>query len=236
MCIGCDRLATYPGGTQPPAQCPFCLIKKEKKKLANEISFRVEKIFSGCIQCVMKRSKHRVKGETFFFFFFLQSTSDGPKRIPVLQQSQVIQKAVVTPTEHLRVLGVSNGPQRVQRPVSHQKPVSNLPFTVKSAHPADQNVNPTAQNVNPSPHLKPICQQNQLKAQAPKVKLESNKTPLESEKLEKPRGGCNTKQAKELMVFLSMFWILKCISFSLSPPPDKPAKNDHAQTSASKYV
>uniref|UniRef100_A0A3Q2VHN9 non-specific serine/threonine protein kinase n=1 Tax=Haplochromis burtoni TaxID=8153 RepID=A0A3Q2VHN9_HAPBU len=57
----------------------------------------------------------------------IKSTSDGPKRIPVLQQSQPIQKAVVTPTPHQRVLGVSNGPQRVQRPMSHQKPVSNLP-------------------------------------------------------------------------------------------------------------
>lgn len=121
----------------------------------------------------------------------LQSTSDGPKRIPVLQQSQPIQKAVVTPTPHQRVLGVSNGPQRVQRPMSHQKPVSNLPLTVKSTHPADQNVNPATQNVNAATQLKPSTQQNQLKTQAPKPNL--TKPQLEPQKPEKPQGKCNTK-------------------------------------------
>uniref|UniRef100_A0A3Q0SJK7 non-specific serine/threonine protein kinase n=1 Tax=Amphilophus citrinellus TaxID=61819 RepID=A0A3Q0SJK7_AMPCI len=90
----------------------------------------------------------------------------------VIHQSQMIQKAVVTPTQHQRVLGVSNGPQRVQRPTSHQKPVSNLSITAKSAHPADQNVNPATQNVNPSPQLKPSTQQNQSKTQVPRVKSE----------------------------------------------------------------
>lgn len=115
----------------------------------------------------------------------IKSTSDGPKRIPVLQQSQPIQKAVVTPTPHQRVLGVSNGPQRVQRPMSHQKPVSNLPATVKSTHPADQNVNPATQNVNAATQLKPSTQQKQLKTQAPKQNL--TKPQLEPQKPEKPQ-------------------------------------------------
>ncbi|XP_030585466.1 aurora kinase A [Archocentrus centrarchus] len=115
----------------------------------------------------------------------IKSICDGPKRIPVIHQSQMIQKAVVTPTQHQRVLGVSNGPQRVQRPTSYQKPVSNLSITAKSAHPADQNVNPATQNVNPSPQLKPSTQQNQLKTQMPKVKSELTKPTSESEKPEK---------------------------------------------------
>uniref|UniRef100_H3CNL6 non-specific serine/threonine protein kinase n=1 Tax=Tetraodon nigroviridis TaxID=99883 RepID=H3CNL6_TETNG len=51
-----------------------------------------------------------------------ESSGEGPKRIPVSQQPEM---AVVTPTPYQRVLGVSNGPQRVQRPVSHQKPLAH---------------------------------------------------------------------------------------------------------------
>ncbi|KAM6927494.1 aurora kinase A [Xenentodon cancila] len=107
----------------------------------------------------------------------VKTNRDGPKRIPLSQPSQIFQKAVVTPTQHQRVLGVSNGPQRVQRPVSHQKPVSHVSFAAKSTHPADQ-------NVNPSPLSKPASQQNQPRTHVPTVKPESEK-PSESTKLEK---------------------------------------------------
>lgn len=117
----------------------------------------------------------------------LQSTGDGPKRIPVSHQPQMTQKAVVTPTPHQRVLGVSNGPLRIQRPVSHQKPVSQVSVAVKPAQPSDQNVNPATRNVNPPPQLKPSSQQNQPKTN---VTQESAK-PSESAKLEKPQSKCN---------------------------------------------
>lgn len=153
------------------------------------------------VKLIYNTLKKKVKSLKLFsiiiivYLVCLQSTSDGPKRIPVLQQSQPIQKAVVTPTPHQRVLGVSNGPQRVQRPMSHQKPVSNLPATVKSTHPADQNVNPATQNVNAATQLKPSTQQKQLKTQAPKPNL--TKPQLEPQKPEKPQGKCNTKLGKQ---------------------------------------
>ncbi|XP_040889894.1 aurora kinase A [Toxotes jaculatrix] len=114
-------------------------------------------------------------------------SGEGPKRIPVSQQSHVIQKAVVTPTQHPRVLGVSNGPQRIQRPVSNQKPVSHVSVAAKSTQPSDQNVNPATQNVNPAPQPKPGSQQNQLKTIVPKANPEPTKPPSESAKLEKPQ-------------------------------------------------
>ncbi|XP_026202344.1 aurora kinase A isoform X2 [Anabas testudineus] len=97
------------------------------------------------------------------------------------------QKTVVTPTPHQRVLGVSNGPLRIQRPVSHQKPVSHVSVAVKPTQPSDQNVNPATQNVNPAPQLKPSSKQNQLKTDVTKVNQESAKPPQESAALEKPQ-------------------------------------------------
>ncbi|AWP02540.1 Serine/threonine-protein kinase 6 isoform 2 [Scophthalmus maximus] len=114
----------------------------------------------------------------------VKPSGEGPKRIPVSQQSQM---AVVTPTPHQRVLGVSNGPQRIQRPMSHQKPVSHVSVAIKSAQPSDQNVNPNAQIVNPAAPPKPSSQQNQLKTNVPKVQREPVKPPLESAKPEKPQ-------------------------------------------------
>ncbi|XP_044076562.1 aurora kinase A [Siniperca chuatsi] len=114
----------------------------------------------------------------------VKSNGDGPKRIPVSQQSQM---AVVTPTQHQRVLGVSNGPQRIQRPVSHQKPVSHVSVAVKSIRPADQNANPATQKANPAPQPKCGSQQNQPKTNVPKVNPEPAKPPSESAKLEKPQ-------------------------------------------------
>ncbi|XP_047437988.1 aurora kinase A [Mugil cephalus] len=138
----------------------------------------------------------------------MKSNSDGPKRIPVSQQPQRIQKAVVTPTPHQRVLGVSNGPQRVlgvsngpqrvQRPVSHQKPVSHGSVVVKHTNPADQNVNP----LNPAPQPKTLPPQNQPQKQVSRVTPESTKPPSEPAKSEKPQ--------------------------------TKPTKSDHAHVSSSK--
>lgn len=98
----------------------------------------------------------------------------------------MVQKDVVTPTPHQRVLGVSNGPKRIQRPVSHQKPVSHVSIVTKSTHPANQNVNPAAQKVNPAPSLRPAAQQNQQKMRVPSANPESEK-PTELAKLEKPQ-------------------------------------------------
>uniref|UniRef100_A0A672GW88 non-specific serine/threonine protein kinase n=1 Tax=Salarias fasciatus TaxID=181472 RepID=A0A672GW88_SALFA len=84
-------------------------------------------------------------------------SSEGPKRIPVSQQSRLVPKTVATPRDHQRVLGVSNGPQRIQRPVSQQKP------------------------------SKPAAQLTQPKTHAPAENVESTKPPSESTKLEKPQ-------------------------------------------------
>ncbi|KAI3369889.1 hypothetical protein L3Q82_024703, partial [Scortum barcoo] len=92
------------------------------------------------------------------------SSCDGPKRVPVSQQPQT---AVVTPTPHQRVLGVSNGPQRVQRPVSHQKPVTHVSASIKTTN-SDQNINPTTQKGTPASQLKRGPQQNQPKTNVPK--------------------------------------------------------------------
>jgi len=95
----------------------------------------------------------------------------------------VSQKAAVTPTQ--RVLCGPNGPQRIQRPVSHQKSVSHVSIAVKSKHPADQNVNPATVNVNPAPQPKRGCQQNPQETRIPSANPVSAKPPSESAKLEK---------------------------------------------------
>lgn len=77
-------------------------------------------------------------------FLKFQSSGEGPKRIPVSQQSHL---AVVTPTPQQRVLGVSNGPQRIQRPVSHQKSLTDVCYAVKSTH-SNQNIDPQSQKSN----------------------------------------------------------------------------------------
>ncbi|XP_020492440.1 aurora kinase A [Labrus bergylta] len=114
----------------------------------------------------------------------VKSVSDGPKRIPVSQQSQM---AVVTPASHQRVLGVSNGPQRVQRPVSHQKPVSYGSVTAKSSNLNTQNVNPATPSGNPTPHPKCGPQLNQPKTELSKVNPEPAKAPSEPAKQDKPQ-------------------------------------------------
>lgn len=118
----------------------------------------------------------------FGFSLLFQSNGDGPKRIPVSQQSKM---AVVTPSPHQSVLGVSNGPKRVHRPVSHQKPVSHVSVVAKSTNHADQNENPEAQKRTPAPQPKNASQQNQPKINVPKVNTETTKPPTEMAKQDK---------------------------------------------------
>ncbi|XP_029908500.1 aurora kinase A [Myripristis murdjan] len=113
-------------------------------------------------------------------------SSDGPKRIPVSQSQTIQQKPVVTPTQPQRVLGLSNGPQRIQRPVSHQKPISHVSAVSKTTHIADQNMNPATQNVNPAAQSKPSTQQSQPKTNVPKVNPVPTKTATEPSKQDKP--------------------------------------------------
>lgn len=126
----------------------------------------------------------------FLFLICLQSNCDGPKRIPVSHQSQA---AVVTPTPHQRVLGVSNGPRRIQRPASHQKPASQVSAVVKSTHPTDQNVNPAAQAGHRAPQPKRVSQQIQPKTN---VNPEPAKAPSEPANPDKPQSRRNTKSGK----------------------------------------
>lgn len=97
------------------------------------------------------------------------------------------QKPVVTPTPSQRVLSVSNGPQRIQRPVSHQKPVSHVTTTVKPTYPSNQNVNPATPTINPETQPKLSSQQNQPKTNVCKVNPEPAKNETESLKQEKPQ-------------------------------------------------
>lgn len=115
----------------------------------------------------------------------MKSNGEGPKRVPVSQQSHVVQKAVVTPTQ--RVTSAPKGPQRIQRPASHQKPVSHVSVAIKSPHPGDQNVDPAARIINPAPQPKPGSQLNQPETPVPIAKPDSAKPPLESAKQEKPQ-------------------------------------------------
>ncbi|XP_015257746.1 PREDICTED: aurora kinase A [Cyprinodon variegatus] len=115
----------------------------------------------------------------------IKSNTDGPKRVPVSHQSHIIQKAVVTPAQQPRVLGVSNGPQRAQRPVSQQKPVSHVSVVGKQTPPSDQNVNPAVLKVTPAPQPKPVSQQNQPKTQTPSSNSDQANPPADLAKQEK---------------------------------------------------
>ncbi|KAM3878063.1 aurora kinase A [Diretmus argenteus] len=131
----------------------------------------------------------------------VKSSGDGPKRIPV-SHSQTAQKPV-TPAQ--RVLGVSNGPQRIVRSESHQKPVSRACAVTKTPlqnATQNQNVNPAAQHGTPAPP-KPGTQQSQLKTTGPKGKPEPTKVAAESSKQEKAQSkptkndATNTSTSKE---------------------------------------
>lgn len=105
------------------------------------------------------------------FFLKFQSSGEGPKRIPVSQQSHL---AVVTPTP--RVLGVSNGPQRIQRPVSHQKSLTHVCHTVKSTH-SNQNFDPQSKKSNPAQQSKHVSQQIPPKINVPNAAQPTAKQP-----------------------------------------------------------
>lgn len=120
--------------------------------------------------------------------FLLQASREGPRRVPVSQQTQM---AIVAPTPQQRVLGVSNGPQRVQRPVGHQKPTSHVSVAVKSTQPSDQNVNPAVKSVNSTPQAKPGSQQSQPKMHVAKENCEQAKPPSELANVEKPQSKYN---------------------------------------------
>lgn len=117
------------------------------------------------------------------FAMHLQGSGNGPKRIPVSQQAQ---KSVVTPTPHQRVLGLSNGPQRIHRPVSHQKPVAHVP-AVKSTNNSDQNVNPDARKGNPALQSKHYSTETHPKTNVPKLNPEPARQTSESAAQETPQ-------------------------------------------------
>lgn len=159
-------------------------------------------------------------------FFRLQSNGDGPKRVPVSHQSQVVQKAVVTPTQHQRVLGVSNGPQRVQRPVSQQKPVSHISVAAKHTPSGDQNVNPATVKQTHAPLPKPESQHNQPKPHVP-IGQSVLAKPLSEEKLQSELLTEPDQKMLNVKVFRRVLKYLFAVS-------DKPAKN--SEGSSSKYV
>lgn len=131
-----------------------------------------------------------------YFSISLQANGNGPKRIPLPQQGQM---KAVTPTPHQRVLGLSNGPQRIQRPVSHQKPVAHVSAVKSSNHP-DQNVNPDTRKGTPALQPKHDTSQNQTKANMPKVNPEPAKQPSESARQEKPQSKPYTTFSKLTIV------------------------------------
>lgn len=112
----------------------------------------------------------------------IKTNFDGPMRIPVSQHSHMPPKTLVTPAPVQRVLAVSNGPQRIQRPGTHQKTVSHVSAVAKPAN--DQNVNPIIQSVNP---VQP--QKTTLKPKMTETKehSEHSKTASEPVKTEKPQ-------------------------------------------------
>lgn len=114
-------------------------------------------------------------------------SDEGPKRVTVSHPSLAASKTLATPAQPQRVLGVSNGPPRIQRPVSHQKPAAHVAVVAKSKHPADQNVKPAAQNATPAPQPKPAAKPSQPKTHVPKVDSAGTKTQTESAKQEKPQ-------------------------------------------------
>lgn len=72
-----------------------------------------------------------------FAVSYFQVLSNGPKRVPVTQSCH---KPALTPS-HTSILGVSQGPQRVQRPQGEQKSQCN----------GEQNINPAQTRPKPQP-------------------------------------------------------------------------------------
>uniref|UniRef100_A0AAV2M6I3 non-specific serine/threonine protein kinase n=1 Tax=Knipowitschia caucasica TaxID=637954 RepID=A0AAV2M6I3_KNICA len=102
-----------------------------------------------------------------------------PMRVPVSRHAQMPQ----------RVMGVSNGPQRLQQPATHPKPVSQISAVVKTTSANLENTKPVHQNVQQKTQTHPP------KTQEPKTKAERQKTvsvtgPSKTEKaLSKPTKG-----------------------------------------------
>lgn len=108
---------------------------------------------------------------------------DGPMRVPVAHQSQ---------TPH-HIGAVSQGPQRVQRPLGQQTPASNgnwqtwTPAAVKPMSSNSQNINPVTQNVKPVPPPKSSSQPNPPKSQDTKENTEQTKPVADPAKAKKPQ-------------------------------------------------
>ncbi|CAL8340250.1 unnamed protein product [Merluccius merluccius] len=131
----------------------------------------------------------------------LQTNIHGPKRVPV-SHTQTTPKSDAPAGHTPRVLGESNGPQRVQRPASHPKPVAHVDAVVKPAYAADQNMNPVAQH-------KPSVQSSQPKPKATKVNPgpakrttePSKKEPSQNEPTKKESMNGNSKKRWSLENF-----------------------------------
>lgn len=140
------------------------------------------------------------------------------------QQSEI---AVVTPTPYQRVLGVSNGPQRIQRPVSHQKSLTRVCDVVKSTQYTNQNVDPQNQKKSCALQPKQIYQQIPPKTNVPNAQ-EAAKRP-EPEKLQ-------SKSDSHSANSYSLFYCLANVIIFFPLFLDKPARNDSEKASASKYA
>lgn len=125
----------------------------------------------------------------------LQTNGYGPKRVPV-SHAQTTPKAA-TPMSHApRVLGVSNGPQRIQRPAASQKPAPAVPAGVKPAYAADQNMNPVTPTVNPTPtQRKPSVQSSQSKTKVAKVNPEPPRNTTDQSKKEPSQNELTKKES-----------------------------------------
>ncbi|XP_066502358.1 aurora kinase A [Hoplias malabaricus] len=104
--------------------------------------------------------------------------SDGPKRVPV---AQFCQKSAST-ASHTQVLGLSQGPQRVQRPRSQHKPALNGP-PLKHAPSGDQNINPAQPQPAVPPHTQP---KPQLQSQPKPCTVPEPVKAAETSKQDKP--------------------------------------------------
>lgn len=113
----------------------------------------------------------------------VKTKSDGPMRVPVSQQSQM----------PLRTVGASHGPQRMQRPLNHQKSVPHVSAVMKPISANSQNINPVIQNTNPVPQQKTSSQPNPQKVQDKKMVTEQTKTAAEPVRSEKPRSMKSSK-------------------------------------------
>ncbi|XP_038823896.1 aurora kinase A [Salvelinus namaycush] len=126
-------------------------------------------------------------------------TSDGPKRVPVSQSSSG-HKPVAYATPAQRVLGPSNGPQRIQRSMT-QKPETTVPHTKTTQQQAGyQNVNP----VQPQPKsqsqiqsLKSVKGQPQTQTPKPVQTPSQSKVPTLTQSQPKTHTNASTPASSE---------------------------------------